>query len=126
MPDVHDRAYLQARLREELERARRHGSPFALLVFEAVPSNDGIPLGKRVRAALEAVAPQLRGSDVVARVFEDTIAALLVETDERGAADALLRLRSRVMVHAGRWHATLLTYPRQGADIEQSALLNVA
>jgi len=126
MTGVHDRPYLQARVREELERGRRHGNPFALLTFEAAPSNDGLPMGKRVRAALDAIAPQLRGSDVLARVFEDTIAVLLVETDEPGARDALLRLRSRVMLHAGRWHATMLTYPAHTGEIERSTLLNVA
>jgi hypothetical protein len=79
-----------------------------------------------VEFALDAIAPHLRTSDVVARVFEDTVAALLVETNEQGAHDALFRIRNRLASSAGRWHVTAYYYPRDRADIENSALLTAA
>jgi hypothetical protein len=124
--EKHDRAYFQSRLREELDRARRYDRTFSLLVFEAVPATDGIPIGKKVEFALDAVASQLRASDVVARVFDDTIVALLVETDDTGAHDALFRIRNRLVARAGRWQVTMYFFPRDRAEIENSVLLTAA
>ena len=124
--EKHDRVYLQSRLREELDRARRYDRVFSLLIFEAVPSTDGIPIRKKVEFAITAVATQLRASDVVATVFEDAIAALLVETDETGAHDALFRIRNRLAAQAGRWQVTTLCFPRDRAEIENAPLLNAA
>jgi hypothetical protein len=124
--EKHDRTYLQSRLREELDRARRYERQFSMLVFEAVPATDGIPLRKKVEFALDAVASQMRASDVVAGVFDDTIAVLLVETDEHGAHDALFRIRNKLTARAGRWQVTIYCFPRDRADIENSALLRAA
>jgi hypothetical protein len=124
--EKHDRLYFQSRLREEMDRARRYDRAFSLLVFEAVPSNDGIPIRRKVEAAFDAVATQIRASDVVARMFEDTVAALLVETDERGAHDALFRIRNRLVAQAGRWQVTMYYFPRDRAEIENSPLLSAA
>ena len=124
--EKHDRTYFQSRMREELDRARRYDRVFALLIFEAVPATDGIPLRKKVEYAIEAVATQTRASDVVAKVFDDTIVALLVEADEQGAHDALFRVRNRLAAQAGRWQVTTYCFPRDRADIENSTLLSAA
>jgi hypothetical protein len=124
--EKHDRLYFQSRLREELERARRYDRAFSLLVFEAVPANDGIPIRRKVEAAVETVASQVRASDVVAQIFEDTIVAMLVETDEQGAHDALFRIRNRLAAEAGRWHVTTFYFPRDRAEIENSTILRAA
>jgi GGDEF domain-containing protein len=124
--EKHDRAYFQSRLREEIDRARRYQRQFALLIFEAVPAMDGIPIRKKLEFAFDAVASQVRASDVVARVFDDTVAALLVETDEQGAHDALFRIRNRLTAQAGRWQVTTYCFPRDRADIENSVLLSAA
>jgi GGDEF domain-containing protein len=124
--EKHDRHYFQSRLREELDRARRYQREFSLLMFEAVPASDGIPIGRKVEGALEAIAPHLRGSDVVARVFDDTVVALLVETNEQGAHDAMFRIRNRLAAQTGRWQVTTYYFPRDKADIENSLLLNAA
>jgi hypothetical protein len=123
---THDRVYFQSRLREELDRARRYQREFSLLVFEAVPATDGIPLRKKVEQALTTIAAQLRTSDVLSRVFDDTLVALLVETDEHGAHDALFRIRNRLVAQAGRWQVTIYCFPRDRADIENSSLLTAA
>lgn len=124
--EKHDRSYFQSRLREELERARRYDRQFSLLIVESVRATDGIPLRKKLEFALDAVASQVRASDVVGRMFEDTIAVLLVETDEHGAHDALFRIRNKLATQAGRWQVTTLCFPRDRADIENSALLSAA
>jgi GGDEF domain-containing protein len=124
--EKHDRVYFQSRLREEMDRARRYNREFSLLLFEAVPATDGIPVGKKVEIALDAIAPHLRTSDVVARVFEDTVAALLVETNLDGAHDALFRIRNRLASRAGRWQVTTYCFPRDRTDIENSSVLTAA
>ena len=124
--EKHDRTYFQSRLREEMDRARRYSREFSLLLFEAVPATDGIPVGRKVEFALDSIAPHLRASDVVARVFEDTVAALLVETNEQGAHDALFRIRNQLASRAGRWQVSAYYFPRDRADIESSSLLTAA
>ena len=115
----HDRAYLQSRIREEIDRARRYGHPFSLLVLEAHPANDGIPIRRKVDHAIERVCAGLRPSDIVARAFDDTVVILLVETDAAGARDALFRLRNRLFqVGKLSWNISALTFPRDGDAIE--------
>lgn len=123
---THDRGYFQSRLREELDRARRYQRVFAVIVFEALPANDGMPIGRKVERAVDLIALQLRTSDVVSRVFEDTIAALLVETNESGAHDALFRIRNRLASQSGRWQVTAYNYPQHRDEIENSTLLTAA
>ena len=109
----HDRPYLQSRIREEMDRARRYGHPFSILVLEAHPAVDGLPVRKKVDMVIERVCAGLRPSDIVARAFDDTVVVLLVETDATGARDALFRLRNRLF-NAGMasWSIASFTYPR--------------
>jgi GGDEF domain-containing protein len=123
---VHDRPYIQSRIREEIARGKRHGHPFALLVFEEVPASDGISTHKKMEYGLEALRRVARIDDVVARAFDDTIVVLLVETDARGAKDALLRMRNRLAQGAGWWQVTTYQYPLHGAAIEALTLLSAA
>lgn len=116
--DTHDRAYMRERLREEVARARRYDRLFAVLVFEALPSSDGMPIRRKMEFALDAIRATVRPSDVVGRVFEDTILVLLVETGPRGAKDALLRIRNRVARYAGNWQVTTYTFPEHQDAIE--------
>lgn len=111
--ESHDRPYLQSRIREEMDRARRYGHSFSILVLEAHPAADGLPIRKKVDVAIERVCAGLRPSDIVARAFDDTVVILLVETDAMGARDALFRLRNRLF-NAGKasWSIASFTYPR--------------
>lgn len=123
----HDRRYLQDRVREEIDRSRRHGHPFSLLIFEAQPVSDGIPIRRKMDAAIEILKAQLRPSDIVARAFDDVIAALLVETDAAGMKDALLRLRGRLSPLGGTtWRIDTYTYPDQEQVILDLELLKAA
>jgi len=122
---THKRAYMQSRLREEIARARRYGTPFAIAVFETVAS-DGLPLRKKMEYALSMIAGAVRTSDVVALAFEDTIVVLLVQTDATAVKDALLRVRNSVSRQAGGWQMTTYVFPRDEAAIEALPLFTAA
>jgi len=123
----HDRRYLQDRIREEIDRQSRHGHPFAIFVFEAQPMADGATVRHRVNEAIESIRPQLRPSDVIARVFEDAIAVLLVETDAWGAKHALLRLRGRLATLGSlAWRIETYVYPKDAQAIESLPLSTAA
>jgi GGDEF domain-containing protein len=125
--ESHDRRYLQDRVHEEIDRCRRHGHPFSLLVFEARPVSDGILIRQKIGIAMEILRGQLRPSDVMARAFDDTIAVLLVETDATGAKDALLRLRGRLALVGGTtWRIDVHAYPRDEDNIRHLAMLTAA
>lgn len=124
--ESHDRAYMQSRLREELARAQRYERRFALLLFEAIPSSDGMPIRKKMEIALDAIRATIRPSDVVARCFDDTVLVLLVEADARSAHDALLRIRNRVARQAGNWQVTTLTFPEHAEEIAALPVLAAA
>jgi GGDEF domain-containing protein len=114
----HDRRYLQDRIREEIDRAARHGHPFALFLFEAQPIADGVSVRQRIDAAIDAIRPQLRPSDVIARTFEDAIGVLLVETDVWGAKHAMLRLRGRLATLGSlAWRIETYVYPKDAETI---------
>src|ERR671931_380239 len=108
---LHNRRAFQARLAEEVERARRSGEPFALLMvdldrFKAINDRHGHPVGD---AALVAVAEtfqrQVRAIDLPARLGGEEFAVLLPGSDERAARAAAERLRSEIaaaqIVHQG-------------------------
>jgi GGDEF domain-containing protein len=123
----HDRSYLQDRVREEIDRFRRHGHLFSILVFEARPVSDGIPVRRKIEAAIEILGALLRPSDVAARAFDDVIAVLLVETDAGGAKDALFRLRAKLAPIGGAaWHIDSYTYPDQESALRHLAMLTAA
>ena len=129
MPDVehHDRRYLQDRVLEEIDRHRRHGHEFSLLVFEARPVSDGVPVRRKIDDAIDILRESLRPSDVAVRAFEDLIAVLLIETDRHGAADALFRLRGRLAGLVGTtWHIDTYTYPSDSRTINELSLLTAA
>jgi hypothetical protein len=125
-PRLLDRLQLRQRIAEELERSRRHGHAFGLLVFEAVTANDGLPLRQKMRAALDAIEAVVRVSDMIARPYEDMLAVVLVETDATGTRDALFRIRQRIADRAGTWRVTVLHFPEHAQTITAMAFLEAA
>lgn len=98
----------QERLREEVSRSQRHGTPLALLVcdldsFSAVNRDVGHQVGdeilRRVAAILAEGEPPPRGrtSDVVARLSGEEFAVVLPETHKAGALTKALRIRDAVL-----------------------------
>lgn len=123
--EIHDRAYMRSRVREEMARARRYNRPFAVVTFEAIPVSDGIPIRKKIEYALHIIDEKVRPSDVVARVFDDMVAVLFVETDAHGANDALMRLRNRLL-GSGHWEIIIYLFPNDEASMEAMPLLHAA
>ncbi|MBF6601044.1 MAG: hypothetical protein IVW36_11095 [Dehalococcoidia bacterium] len=121
-----DRVHLGVRLHEELDRARRYKRVFSVLTFEEVPASDGLPIHVKMARALEAMFAVVRVSDLIARPYDDTLVVVLVETDRRGAADALFRIRQRIANRAGTWRVTTLTFPDDNELIVQAEFLRAA
>ncbi len=124
--EIHDRPYMQSRIREEIARAKRHDRTFGLAVFEVLPSSDGIPIRKKMEIGIAILCQSVRSCDTVGKMFDDTLVALLVETDARGMRDAMLRVRSRIAQYGGAWQVTIYHYPEHAESIETLPLLSAA
>ncbi|HUJ27785.1 MAG TPA: diguanylate cyclase [Myxococcales bacterium] len=95
---LHNRRYLMDRLVQEMQRADRHGEPFAFAMIDLdsfKPINDqfGHILGDKVlRAVGNAVARCVRVSDIAARYGGDEFAVILPQTPPDGAARVCERI----------------------------------
>lgn len=95
-------ASFHLRLREELERARRHGRALALLLadldnFKRLNDAYGHLTGDRVlRLFADIIRIVIRGEDVAARYGGEEFAVILPETDAEGARLAAERIRHRL------------------------------
>jgi diguanylate cyclase (GGDEF)-like protein len=133
---VHNRRYMEQRLREELHRAARSGDPVSFVLLDVVGLkrvNDtlGHAAGDLV---LQEVAGQLRSamraSDVVCRYGGDEFAVLLPETRPEEAARAVQRVLDALARHAGVWgegipvSAGVAAFPEDGRAPE--ALVSTA
>lgn len=97
-----NRRYLQERLAEEVDRAKRHGHSLSLIMvdidhFKAYNDANGHPAGDK---ALVLVGRSLRGSvraiDVVSRFGGEEFAVILPETRPEEARDIAERIRKEV------------------------------
>jgi len=99
---VHNRRYFDERLREEVVRSLRKGSPLACLLldvdyFKRVNDAYGHQVGDWVlREVAGRVKGQLRLSDSLARYGGEEFAALLAQTDGRSALAIAERIRAGV------------------------------
>jgi diguanylate cyclase (GGDEF)-like protein len=133
---VHNRRYMEQRLREELHRAARSGDPVSFVLLDVVGLkrvNDtlGHAAGDLV---LQEVAGQLRSamraSDVVCRYGGDEFAVLLPETRPEEAARAVQRVLDALARHPGVWgegipvSAGVAAFPEDGRAPE--ALVSTA
>lgn len=119
-----DRAYLQQRVREEIQRSVRYKREFALLICEAAP--DGIPMRRKVAFGVRAIEHAIRTSDIMARIYDDVIAVLLIETGAAGLDDALFRIRQKLTVEAGTWRFSGYAFPGDEAAIRSLTFLTAA
>jgi GGDEF domain-containing protein len=98
-----------------MERCYRYGRHFSLLVFQHLAASGD--RGERLRETLSIMAARLRSTDIIARVADDTIAVVLVETDPPGAARALERLAD-LFSTGGEWRSEALSFPTDSPAIE--------
>jgi GGDEF domain-containing protein len=124
--EIYDREHFKKRLREELARSTRYGHEFCLAVLEAHGGQNGIRLQKKMEVGMDIIARSLRTSDIAGEVYDDTLAAVLVETDHQGATDAMHRLAARLSNRTGPWHITLYFFPAGAAEIEAQPFLSAA
>lgn len=98
----HNRRYLHTRIKEELARAQRHGTPVACLMidvdhFKQINDAFGHLVGDHVlRELAQRIDGQIRGSDTAARFGGDEFAILLPETSAVEAAQLAERIRLMV------------------------------
>ena len=87
-PESHlfNRPYFEARLSEELRRARRSKDPLALVTIRMVDES--------IKTAAPVVRTTARASDTTARVHRDVLAVLLAGADEGEAFAAARRIES--------------------------------
>lgn len=94
--------YFQTRLREELQRSERQGTPTALLImdlddFKRVNDQHGHAVGDAVlHGVAETLGGSARSTDVVCRYGGEEIAMILPSTSREDAVRAAERLREAV------------------------------
>ncbi len=99
---VHNYRYLEQRLGEELQRAKRHGYPLAVVYldfdgFKLVNDTHGHEAGNTVlRRASQMLRNCIRGEDFLGRLGGDEFLIVLPHTDSSGALVAAERLRDKL------------------------------
>jgi len=106
------RRYFDTRLREELERSRRFGAPFSVVLldiddFKKLNDTCGHALGDRVlRDVAQSMKRNLRGVDIAARYGGEEFAFILPRTDIVEAHAVAERIRHDIedsrVAHEGR------------------------
>ncbi len=99
---VHNFRYLEQRLGEELQRAKRHAYPISAVYldfdgFKLVNDTHGHEAGNTVlRRASQALRASIRGEDFIGRLGGDEFLIVLPHTDSSGALVAAERLRKKL------------------------------
>ncbi len=103
LTQLKNRRHLFERMRAEMDRSRRYGSPLTLMLvdldhFKAINDLHGHVVGDRLLAAIARTVEErgLRTVDVAARYGGEELALLLPETDAQGAEVVGERLRALV------------------------------
>ena len=134
---LRNRRYLDERMREEMQRARRHADPtFSVLVFDlndfkGINDLHGHGVGDEcLQFIARFLEDNLREHDICCRTGGDEFTAILPESDGVGAELLVARLRERL----ARANATrsvpvqlsigVATWPEDGGDAD--ALLETA
>jgi diguanylate cyclase (GGDEF)-like protein len=96
------RRYFDARIEEEVERSKRYGTPFSVVMmdvdnFKKLNDEHGHLIGDRVlRAISNVVKAQMRGVDTAARYGGEEIAMILPRTDMLNAYNVGERVRAAI------------------------------
>ncbi len=93
------RRYFDARIEEEIERSKRYGTPFSVVMmdvdnFKKLNDDHGHLIGDRVlKAIANVVKAQMRGVDTAARYGGEEISLILPRTDMLNAYNVGERIR---------------------------------
>ena len=96
------RRYFDARIDEEIERSRRYGTPFSVVMmdvddFKKLNDTYGHLVGDRVlKAIANVVKEQMRGVDTAARYGGEELAVILPRTEMVGAYTLAERIREAI------------------------------
>ncbi len=96
------RRYFDARIEEEIERSRRYGTPFSVIMldvddFKNLNDTYGHLVGDRVlRAIANIIKAQVRGVDTAARYGGEEMAVILPRTEMVGAYNLAERIREGI------------------------------
>jgi diguanylate cyclase (GGDEF)-like protein len=96
------RRYFDARIEEEIERSRRYGTPFSVIMldvddFKKLNDTYGHLVGDRVlRAIANVVKAQMRGVDTAARYGGEEMSVILPRTEMVGAYNLAERIRESI------------------------------
>ncbi len=96
------RRYFDARIEEEIERSRRYGTPFSVIMldvddFKKLNDTHGHLVGDRVlRAIANVVKGQMRGVDTAARYGGEEMSVILPRTEMVGAYNLAERIREAI------------------------------
>ncbi len=108
---LHNRRHFLGMAQREWDRARRYGTPAALLMIDAdnfrgINEMHGQHCGDALlRGIAQAVRGQLRQADVLARFGGEELIIFLPHTDPLGALDVAERIRERVQALSMPWQA---------------------
>lgn len=113
--------FLDLRLGEEQARATRSEGVFSLCGWR-LRLLPGEKLEREVlMRAAEVIAASLRTYDIVARIDEERLAALLVDADYHNAATVAYRIKADIQTKlpsSGRWQAGVATFGKDGVDAD--------
>lgn len=99
------RRYFDARIEEEIERSRRYGTPFSVVMididdFKLLNDTHGHLAGDRVlRSVAAALRGQMRGVDTAARYGGEELAVILPRTEMVAAYNQAERIRAAIAEH---------------------------
>jgi diguanylate cyclase len=99
---VYNRRAYDKRIKEELQRFMRYGSPFSIVIldvdhFKSVNDLYGHAVGDLcLKEIIIRVQPMLRESDFLARFGGEEFVVLLPETERKGAGEAAEKLRQSI------------------------------
>jgi hypothetical protein len=110
--------YFWLRVLDEANRAARYGHPFGLALLE-VEHRPDVPR-RSIEEAVSRVAEAIRSTDLGGLLGQGRVGIVLPHQDPASAEAATGRIIDRLEASTGAavtWHARLLCYPGDGAEI---------
>ena len=116
---LHVAWYFWLRVLDEVNRATRYGTPFALLLLEAGHEAPGAKTKKQAAEPTALVPPAIRSTDLGGHIRAGRAAVLLTHQDAESAEQALDRILGRLAKANTevRWMPRLLSFPQDAAEI---------